>query len=290
MEAIKPPSSAIPDQKTTLEIPNPYLVPLNKIIPDPKQTRKEFPEGEIKALADSIALNGLITPILVVATGKNEESYKLVDGERRYRAFRALQAKNKDSNKYDSITVVIIQDDKPISGILANMARKIYNPMESAEALKFIKNHDKLTDEQLAKLVEKSRSSVTEYLSLTSLPEDIKDKAKAESFVPFRVLKKLATENISDEEKIFKYNDLHKKYKPSEKKERKKSENPKSPWTADRIAQAFQKKITSITSEFDKFRINEISNKEYKENLKKSLQTLQEKINIINDELNKNAE
>lgn len=252
------------------------MVPLNKIEPDANQTRKEFSEAGINALAESISKDGLITPILVAATDASEGKYKIVDGERRYKALLKLAEAHPDKEEFQLIPVTITKGDVTIEGLLANMARLQYNPMEFAEALEQIKNRDNLNDGQLGNLIGKSRSGITEYLSLLKLPKEIRDAAKKESFVPFRYLKRLVAMAISDEEKITKYNELHEKHR-HKAPDKEKRANSKSACTADRIAKGLQKKVDALAEKFDGFNVNEIKDSQQKVELKKSLEAIMRK-------------
>lgn len=254
-------------------------VPLNKIEPDANQTRKEFSEAGINALAESISKDGLITPILVAATDASEGKYKIVDGERRYKALLKLAEAHPDKEEFQLISVTIVQGDKTIKGLLANMARLQYNPMEFAEALEQIKNRDNLNDGQLGDLIGKSRSGVTEYLSLLKLPDEIKNAAKKESCVPFRVLKKLVAKDIPTKEKIDEYKKLHKFHQAKRQNEEniEKRTNSKKNWTADRRAKGLQKKVDALAEKFDGFNVNEIKDSQQKVELKKSLEAIMRK-------------
>lgn len=272
--------------QTEKDVKSRPTLPLSQIIADKNQIRKEFPENEINALAESIKNIGLITPIIVMPIKGEIEKYKIVDGERRFRAYCKLEKENPGDENFRSICVSFIDEDNPIKGVLANLARKLYNPMESAEALEAIKNNINLTDEQLGLLVEKSRSSITEYLSLLKLPKEIRDSAKAQSVVPFRSLKRLVSLDVPNEDKIVIYNKLVEKYQPK-KGSRKKRENAKSPWNADRQAVAFQKRVDNFVAYFDRLDIGGLTDSERKSNLKQSLQIIIEKANAMITDLDK---
>lgn len=281
-------NETLPQENEKKEIPiaeeNPTQdvieIPLAQIVPDKNQTRKEFPTQEIEALAQSIRMHGLVTPILVVPLIDTENQYKIIDGERRYRALSILAKQFPEMERYKKIPVSLIKEDNPIFGKLVNMARKVFNPMETAEALNFMKNNGNYSDEQLGKLVEKGRSSVSEYLSLLKLPEQIRDKAKKESYVPFRVLKKLVAKNIPDEDKILEYNKLHKSYTPSTTT-RERKEDAKSPWNADRLVPGVQKKMEGIINSLERIDFTQIE--QNREALKSSIDTLIDKLSSMRE-------
>lgn len=153
-------------------------------------------------------------PILVKQIKDNE--YQIIDGERRWRAFGKLPSKpeNQAANKYATIETIIIDSKSELTGLLANIARKEYNPMEYDDALLSLKQSlgKKTTDEDVGKFIGKSRVNVTEYLKLHDLPDEIQKKVRKESVVPFNKLKNLAQSKESDDAKIKLYDKLHSLY------------------------------------------------------------------------------
>lgn len=256
------------------------VLDFEQIIPDPNQGRAEFDENNISALAESIKQHGLITPIIVIETKNQNGKYKIVDGERRYKAIKKLIEEYPNDTEYKSVPVSFINKDDPIYGYIANMARQVYNPIESAEALQYMQKHGKYTHEQLGKLVEKSRSTVSEYLNLLTLPKEILEKAKKESYVPLRTLKRIAASNKSDQEKITDYKKVHAQYNP-QKAVKARKKDAKSAWDANRLAGGLKKKVEKLMTDFTKINVNEINNTESKEELREALENLLEKINEI---------
>lgn len=182
---------------------------LDEILQDDHQIRTEFSQDAIEALAMSIKSFGLIEPI-IVSDYKIDGKYKIISGERRYRAFLFLYETETDKNKWERIPVTFLNTDNPISGVLANLARIELNPVEYAEALNILEEEQNLKQISLAKMVGKSKSLISEYLSLLELPEQIKAHAKSDSIVPFNFLKKLqSNKKLSPQEKIEAY---YKKY------------------------------------------------------------------------------
>jgi ParB family chromosome partitioning protein len=166
------------------------------------QVRIEFKPGELEALIESIKTNGQVEPILITK-GKGKK-YQIVNGERRWEAFKKIVEQAKKAGdvaleqEHLKIRAAYLEGDSQLLGILANLARNEYNPMEMAEALKHLKESlekkgMKADDTSIGKLVGKSRTSVVGYNSLLKLPEYIRDKAKKESCVPLNRLISLAT-------------------------------------------------------------------------------------------------
>lgn len=131
------------------------------------QPRKEFDSDSIRELADSIAAQGVIQPIVVRAV--ENERYELIAGERRWRA--AQQA------GLDEIPVVIkdvTEEAAMAMGLIENIQREDLNPMEEATALSRLLLEFELTHQAVAKAVGKSRTTVTNLLRLLELNDDIK--------------------------------------------------------------------------------------------------------------------
>ena len=140
---------------------------LDDIIPNRFQPREVFDEKALKELAISIKEHGVIQPIIVRnVKGK----YEIIAGERRYKA-SALAGLTK-------IPAIIRDlDDKESSkvALLENLQRKNLTPIEEARTYQKILEIDEMTQEELAKTMGKSQSSIANKLRLLSLPDEIQD-------------------------------------------------------------------------------------------------------------------
>ena len=140
---------------------------LDDIIPNRFQPREVFDEKALKELAVSIKEHGVIQPIIVRnVNGK----YEIIAGERRYKA-SALAGLTK-------IPAIIRNlDDKESSkvALLENLQRKNLNPIEEARTYQKILELDEMTQEELAKTMGKSQSSVANKIRLLSLSEDVQE-------------------------------------------------------------------------------------------------------------------
>ncbi len=141
-------------------------IPLDKIKPNKYQPRFHFAEEKIKELADSIKEKGIVQPILVSA---KEEGYELIVGERRWRAsqiagLKEIPALVKKMSEREIFEISLIE----------NIQREDLNPLEEAEAYQRISKEFKLTQEEVAKKLGKTRSSLANSLRLLNLPEKIK--------------------------------------------------------------------------------------------------------------------
>ena len=138
---------------------------LDDIIPNRFQPREIFDEKALKELAISIREHGLIQPIIVRSVNGK---YEIIAGERRYKA-SALAGLTK-------IPAIIRNlDDKESSkvALLENLQRKNLNPIEEARTYQKILEIDQMTQEELAKTMGKSQSSIANKIRLLSLPEEI---------------------------------------------------------------------------------------------------------------------
>lgn len=142
-------------------------VPVELIVPNPDQPRKHFDQQGMEDLTESIRTRGVLQPIIVQRKA-GEDIFTLIAGERRWRASKRaglakIPALVRDGS--DSAEIALIE----------NLQRENLNPMEEAESLLRLKERRELTDQQLAKIVGKSRVAITESLSLTRLPTVVKD-------------------------------------------------------------------------------------------------------------------
>ena len=141
-------------------------VQVGRIRPNPNQPRTRFTEESIDELADSIAQRGVLQPILLRPSG---EGYEIVAGERRWRAAQKA--------RLHSIPAIIREFDDSATAEIAlieNIQREDLNPLEEAEGYRqLIKRHGRGQDE-VARLVNKSRSHVANMLRLLDLPEFVR--------------------------------------------------------------------------------------------------------------------
>ena len=139
---------------------------INEIEPNLEQPRKNFNESKIISLADSIKNHGIVQPIIV----KKENSiYKIIAGERRWRAARIAGLKTIPTiiRDYSSRKVMEV-------ALIENIQREDLNPIEEGEAFNRLIFDYELTHEDLSSLLGKSRSSITNSIRLLSLPDKIK--------------------------------------------------------------------------------------------------------------------
>ena len=151
--------------ETTEEKEPQTLVKITKVEPNREQPRKNFDEDALQELADSIKQFGLLQPILVQ---NRKDYYEIIAGERRWRAAKLAGLKE--------VPVIIRnyteQEIVEIS-LIENIQREDLNPIEEAQGLRRLMQEFKLTQEQTAEKVGRSRSAVTNILRLLNLPEQV---------------------------------------------------------------------------------------------------------------------
>lgn len=142
------------------------ILPIHKIEPNPHQPRRDFDEEELQALADSIALHGVVQPLTVRQLPSGY--YQIIAGERRWRAARLAGL--------SELPVVIMEaDDKKTTelALIENLQRQDLNPVEEALGYRSLMEDYGLTQEDTASRVGKSRPAVANALRLLSLSEDV---------------------------------------------------------------------------------------------------------------------
>jgi len=139
------------------------LIPIEKILRDENQPRKEFDKEKIEELAQSISKNGLIQPLIL--TKNDNDSYTLVAGERRWRAAQIANLKILPS-------LLLPNDlDKDEISLIENIQRENLKVTEEAQAYQKLIDKNSYTHDQLSKIVGKSRSHITNLLRILNLHE-----------------------------------------------------------------------------------------------------------------------
>ena len=138
------------------------LVSVNKITPSPYQPRREFDERKLEELALSIKIHGLLQPIVIRI--RPDGSYELIAGERRLRA-TALAG----LDEIPAIVENVSDKDASTFALIENLQREDLNPLEEASGYHRLQEEFGLTQDDLAKLVGKSRSTVANSIRLLSL-------------------------------------------------------------------------------------------------------------------------
>jgi ParB family chromosome partitioning protein len=146
------------------------MIALDKLDPNPDQPRVEI--GDLTDLTASIVEKGVLEPLLVKPS-RLSGRWMIIAGERRWRAAREAGIREVPCIEMDI-------DDRAVAEIalIENMQRKDLTPWEEADGLRALCERFGYTHEEVARKVGKSRSTVTEALSISSLPEDIRERCR----------------------------------------------------------------------------------------------------------------
>jgi ParB family chromosome partitioning protein len=144
-------------------------VPIEHITPNPKNPRKNFSDEELAELASSIRERGIIQPIVVRPAKGQANAFEIIAGERRWRA--AQRAKLHEV----PIVVLEVTDGEALElAIIENVQRTDLNPLEEALGYQSLVDHYKHSQDDIAGIVGKSRSHVSNTLRLLKLPDSVK--------------------------------------------------------------------------------------------------------------------
>jgi len=140
-------------------------IPISKIKVNPFQPRTDFNEESIETLSESIKEHGLAQPIIV---REKDGHYEIIAGERRLKA--CIKAEKTD---IDVIIKDISDADSIKMALIENLEREDLNPIEIAQSYKRMLNEFDMSHDQIASVVKRKRSSVTNSLRLLKLPDSI---------------------------------------------------------------------------------------------------------------------
>lgn len=156
------------------ETPVGKMVPLSAIEPDPNQPRTTM--GDLDDLVGSIRDKGVLEPILVRPNPLSDLSsgsappYRIISGERRYRA-----AQEAGLYEVPVIEMEVSEEEALEIALIENLQRKDLTPFEEAEGYRLLAERHQYTHEEIADSVGKSRTVVTESLSLLQMPPRVRD-------------------------------------------------------------------------------------------------------------------
>lgn len=139
------------------------MLPVSSVEPHPGQPRRHFDEAALDELAASIAARGVIQPIIVRPLGGG--TYQLVAGERRWRAAQKAQL-----HEIPALVRDLADQDVMVLALIENIQREDLNPVEEARAYHALAEGEGLSQAEIARMVDKSRSHVANFQRLLSLP------------------------------------------------------------------------------------------------------------------------
>ena len=163
LAAILAPTGGASDERPETDF---RQLPVELIVPNPRQPRRSFDEGELLGLAASLTERGVLQPVLVRPLPGG--TYELIAGERRWRAARLaglewLPALVRDHDDAESLELALIE----------NMARQDLNPVEAARACALLVDDLGLTRDEVGRRVGRSRVAVSNLLRLLDLPDEV---------------------------------------------------------------------------------------------------------------------
>jgi ParB family chromosome partitioning protein len=150
----------------------PREIPIDKIDRNPFQTRSKMDDAELAELAASITANGVVQPVLV--RPQADGRYQLIAGERRWRASQLVGR--------ETIPAILrqVSDEQAMEiTIVENLQRADLNPMDQARAFERLSREFHMTQEQMAVRTGKDRVTVSNFIRLLKLPENIQSKVES---------------------------------------------------------------------------------------------------------------
>lgn len=150
------------------------LVPIEFLSPNPYQPRRQFDEASLAGLVDSIRQQGILQPILVRRLPGSEDHFQIIAGERRWRAaqqalLHEVPVVIRDLTDQDALQIALIE----------NVQRQDLSPLEEAEGYRRLIREFEHTQEDLGRLIGKSRSHIANTLRLLDLPEEVQAMVQA---------------------------------------------------------------------------------------------------------------
>ena len=142
------------------------VLPVGAIEPHPEQPRRHFDDAALDELAASIAARGVIQPVIVRPHGPGR--WQLIAGERRWRAAQRAQL-----HEIPAIVRDLSEREVMALALIENLQREDLNPIEEARAYQRLADSESMTQAEIARMVDKSRSHVANLQRLLSLPEAV---------------------------------------------------------------------------------------------------------------------
>ncbi len=161
------------------------MIEVARIEPNPNQPRREF--GDLTDMVASIKEKGILEPILVRSNGAR---FQIIAGERRFQAAKIAGLRS----------VPCVELDVDLRGMLEislieNLQRKDLHPFEEAEAIQSLSDQFRYTHEEIARKLGKSRTVITEALSLCRIPEEIRERCRQADITSKSMLLQIARQS-----------------------------------------------------------------------------------------------
>ena len=239
------------------------MISIDRIEPNPRQPRSEL--GNIQELMDSIKAKGVLEPIIVRPKG---EKFEIIAGERRY-----LASKNLGLKEIPCIEMVVEDQEAMEISLIENLQRKDLDIFEEADGLKALMNLYGYSHQDIAEKIGKARSTITEIISVSRIPNHLRDKLKKAGITSRSTIIEIA--KIDDESNMAKVVDqiIERKLTRSDTRD---------------LTKLFKEKEEKEKPEYFVFNYVPKDNKTYKLRIefKKQVVTRQELIKILEEVLN----
>jgi ParB family chromosome partitioning protein len=162
-------NNAAPNPTTSERVRSQRRVPIEFLRPNPRNPRREFAPAQLDELANSIRERGIIQPIAVRPVRGTNDTFEIIAGERRWQAAQR-------AGLHDVPVVVLdVSDVEALElAIVENVQREDLNPLEEAAGYQALIDEFKYQQDEIAKVVGKSRSHIANMLRLLKLPEFVK--------------------------------------------------------------------------------------------------------------------
>jgi ParB family transcriptional regulator, chromosome partitioning protein len=141
------------------------MIPIEKIDPNPRQARSEV--GNIQELMDSIRSKGILEPILVRPI---DDRFEIIAGERRY-----IASKNINLKELPCIEMDVQENEAMEIGLIENLQRKDLDAFEEADGLNVLIEQYGYNHQEVSEKIGKARSTITEILSISKIPESVRE-------------------------------------------------------------------------------------------------------------------
>ena len=227
-------------QDREYEIGKIYSIDINNLMPNPEQPRKYFDEDEIKALAADIEVNGLLQNITFTC---HEGKLIIISGERRVRAHKQLGK--------ETIEAKYVKGDLLTLALMENILRSDLTAIEFAESVAALQKQKNCSNDEIAEMIGKKKSTTSEILKIASLPEEIRNDARTKPLMTRERLLKIARRRDVDVQKKM-YNKLCHMLEKQENTPRKSSEKShENKKAGNRFVNAQIRKIEGMTAELN---------------------------------------
>lgn len=268
-------------QSREYEINKMYTIKVSDLNPNPKQPRKYFDEDEIKALAEDIKANGLLQNITFTC---HEGKLVIISGERRVRAHKQLGK--------ETIEAKYVKGDLLTLALMENILRSDLTAIEFAESVAALQKQKNCSNDEIAKMIGKKKSTTSEILKVASLPEEIRNDARTKPLMTRERLLKVARRKDADVQKKMYDKLCHMLEKPENTPRISSAKSQETKEIGNRFVNAQIRKIEGMTAELNASHEKMLSKitaeltDEEKQGLVTELKNMQAAIKAICDQYN----